>query len=1014
MTLLAHKDADGGVQTLRDHLHNAGDLAESYESEFSQIPRMAALLHDVGKVAQQFQTYLISGKGRRGEIPHARQGAFVVNDLPISNSAAEIVKEILELVIAKHHGELPDCINEIGDEAFLTGFTEADKQNPKYAYGEIKQGLHDLDLDLQDTFQQAEKDVFDFAGRTKLLKLSKDSRYFYSGLLVKYVYSRLIDADRTDTAYFEAKEQYHPIKADWSELIRRLDESMKSFDSTSEINKIRQQITEQCRQAGSRETGIYRLSVPTGGGKTLASLNFALHHALETGKRRIIYVIPYLSITSQTVATFRNMLGLDADSNIVLEHYSTAGLQNSGNTGSIGTSEEEDAKERQRKLASERWDNPIIVTTMVEFLETVMSARGTKLRKFHNMANSVIIFDEIQSLPLNIINPFNEVVSFLSTILDSTILLCSATQPLLERTARKNLRLSDEPDLIDNTDGYEEKLKRTRIIASQESKSCEELANIIYEQALRNGNCLSIVNTKSEARKMYQCLQELNADGQFELIHLSTAMCGKHRADQLARIKVLTDPHDSKPVICVSTQLIEAGVDLSFACVVRAMAGLDSIMQAAGRCNRNGESKEIKDVYVYPLQGEERFKDYLPEIHRGKKLTLQIMGEHPDADLLSTGMLNEFYGMLLQSEDRDGGNSLLDGPLWKKENAGKTIYELLAYNESQRKQFENNTMGERYNPFFAQAFKTVGNEYRVIPKITHNVVVPYGNAMELLDMLGHGELREKIAILRRLQEYTVSLFDYEYKILNEKHAISIASEDFDICVLNVAYEGAPPFADIISCAYDVSDRSSKAYKRFAKNTKKQLIECMFGGESLPRFILDATYHRVTKPMGYDAPGAWLRDFEIACSLWKKHYIDDARKQNKQEDTISMYLEPTRNDRDYLYGRLLALADRFENGVLYKQGISDTRPTNAVKLMSNFVAKPFTTWGTLWKQLMPYLKSANGAPWFQNSVDEVMALFKEGDFEDNRALSPLFLLGYSCQRRESMHKAQEASQKSKEN
>lgn len=496
----------------------------------------------------------------------------------------------------------------------------------------------------------------------------------------------------------------------------------------------------------------------------MASLNFALHHALETGKRRIIYVIPYLSITSQTVATFRNMLGLDADSNIVLEHYSTAGLQNSGNTGSIGTSEEEDVKERQRKLASERWDNPIIVTTMVEFLETVMSARGTKLRKFHNMANSVIIFDEIQSLPLNIINPFNEVVSFLSTILDSTILLCSATQPLLERTARKNLRLSDEPDLIDNTDGYEEKLKRTRIIASQESKSCEELANIIYEQALRNGNCLSIVNTKSEARKMYQCLQELNADGQFELIHLSTAMCGKHRADQLARIKVLTDPHDSKPVICVSTQLIEAGVDLSFACVVRAMAGLDSIMQAAGRCNRNGESKEIKDVYVYPLQGEERFKDYLPEIHRGKKLTLQIMGEHPDADLLSTGMLNEFYGMLLQSEDRDGGNSLLDGPLWKKENAGKTIYELLAYNESQRKQFENNTMGERYNPFFAQAFKTVGNEYRVIPKITHNVVVPYGNAMELLDMLGHGELREKIAILRRLQEYTVSLFDYEYKI----------------------------------------------------------------------------------------------------------------------------------------------------------------------------------------------------------------------------------------------------------
>lgn len=252
MDLLAHRDADGNVQTLHGHLHGAGDLAESYESEFSQISRMAALLHDVGKIAQQFQTYLVSGNGRRGEIPHARQGAFVVNDLPISNEAEEVAKEILELVIAKHHGELPDCINEIGDETFLTGFTESDKLNPKYAYREIKQGLHELDLDLQGVFQQAVKDVRDFAEQINSMRLSRDSLHFYSGLLVKYVYSRLIDADRTDTAYFETKEQYHPIKADWTELIRRLDESMKSFDSTSEINKIRQQITEQCRQAGEQ------------------------------------------------------------------------------------------------------------------------------------------------------------------------------------------------------------------------------------------------------------------------------------------------------------------------------------------------------------------------------------------------------------------------------------------------------------------------------------------------------------------------------------------------------------------------------------------------------------------------------------------------------------------------------------------------------------------------------------------------------------------------------------------
>lgn len=311
---------------------------------------------------------------------------------------------------------------------------------------------------------------------------------------------------------------------------------------------------------------------------------------------------------------------------------------------------------------------------------------------------------------------------------------------------------------------------------------------------------------------------------EFELIHLSTAMCGRHRTDCLNRIGALLDPGNPKPVICVSTQLIEAGVDISFACVVRAMAGLDSIMQAAGRCNRNGESVEPKNVYVYPLKDEDSMERYLPDIAMGKQLTLQIMENYPGKDLLSSNI---------------------------------------------------------------------------------------------------------------------------------------------------------------------------------------------GGAQFPMSILNAACHKVTRPMGYDNIRVWRRDFEIACSLWKKHYIDETRKQHRQEDVITMYLEPNRDDRDYLYGRLLALADNFEESVLRKQGVKD-RPTNAIKLMSNFTAKPYTTWGTLWKQLTPYLKSANGGSWFRNEVDDVMALFKEGDFEDNKALSPMFLLGYSCQRRASRRKAQEISQKNNSN
>ncbi len=748
MVLLARKDEEGNTQALYDHLHGAGRLASGFEDEFADISRTAAVLHDVGKVAQQFQTYLLSDDGHRGDVQHARQGAFVVNDFFESKGEIEeIAKEILELAISKHHGGLPDCIDESGNRAFLLGFTESDKSNEKYAYQEIKRGLNGLALDLQSNFRGSAEDIACFLKKIKSLRLSKDSIYFYLGLLVKLIYSRLVDADRTDAACFETRKQYRPNAVDWQNLISRLDKSMRSFDSSSEINRIRHQINEQCCLAGARETGIYRLSIPTGGGKTLASLNFALHHALKTGKRRIIYVIPYLSITTQTAKTFRDVLGLNSDSDVLLEHYSTAGMQRSADVADNASSEFEDAGEHQRKLAAERWDNPIIVTTMVEFLETVMSARGTKLRKFHNMADSVIIFDEIQSLPMNTINLFNEIVSFLSKIDESKAL----------------------------HDDISDALNATNV---QYAK--------IFSRVLR----------------------------------------GYEGAEDLKK-------HNDPMVVVILDAATTGRLGVTFYCELQ------------------------KDEYIK-----------------------RILQWHVDA-------------------------------AWPLTSFKKSIVE----------------GAERVNV--------------------------------------------------------------------------------------VQYEGAPSFTDIINCACDTSDRSSKSYKRFAKDVKERLIECMFGGAQFPMSILNAACHKVTRPMGYDNIRVWRRDFEIACSLWKKHYIDETRKQHRQEDVITMYLEPNRDDRDYLYGRLLALADNFEESVLRKQGVKD-RPTNAIKLMSNFTAKPYTTWGTLWKQLTPYLKSANGGSWFRNEVDDVMALFKEGDFEDNKALSPMFLLGYSCQRRASRRKAQEISQKNNSN
>lgn len=891
MVLLARKDEEGNTQALYDHLHGAGRLASGFEDEFADISRTAAVLHDVGKVAQQFQTYLLSDDGHRGDVQHARQGAFVVNDFFESKGEIEeIAKEILELAISKHYGGLPDCIDESGNRAFLLGFTESDKSNEKYAYQEIKRGLNGLALDLQSNFRGSAEDIACFLKKIKSLRLSKDSIYFYLGLLVKLIYSRLVDADRTDAACFETRKQYRPNAVDWQNLISRLDKNMRSFDSSSEINRIRHQINEQCCLAGARETGIYRLSIPTGGGKTLASLNFALHHALKTGKRRIIYVIPYLSITTQTAKTFRDVLGLNSDSDVLLEHYSTAGMQRSADVADNASSEFEDAGEHQRKLAAERWDNPIIVTTMVEFLETVMSARGTKLRKFHNMADSVIIFDEIQSLPMNTINLFNEIVSFLSKITNSTILLCSATQPLLEKTKRENLLLSEKPDLIAETESYEDKLRRTRIVASAENKSCDELGQIIYQQARKNGNCLAIVNLKKEAREIFQCLERLDVN--HELVNNHGILTG----NQAIVVWAIKRPEE-KPVL--NPQSGSFDFDDSFSSIADESKALhDDISDAL-----NATNVQYAKIFSRVLRGYEGAEDL--KKHNDPMVVVIL-------DAATTGRLGVTFYCELQKD-----------------------------------------------------------EY-----------------------------------IKRILQWHV---DAAWPLTSFKKSIVEGAERVNV----VQYEGAPSFTDIINCACDTSDRSSKSYKRFAKDVKERLIECMFGGAQFPMSILNAACHKVTRPMGYDNIRVWRRDFEIACSLWKKHYIDETRKQHRQEDVITMYLEPNRDDRDYLYGRLLALADNFEESVLRKQGVKD-RPTNAIKLMSNFTAKPYTTWGTLWKQLTPYLKSANGGSWFRNEVDDVMALFKEGDFEDNKALSPMFLLGYSCQRRASRRKAQEISQKNNSN
>ncbi|MDD2445374.1 MAG: CRISPR-associated helicase Cas3' [Clostridia bacterium] len=759
----ARKDEKGNFQQLNVHLQNVSKMASGFASIAPNLISLAGSLHDIGKASYEFQTYLNNGDKKRGTVKHSIQGAFLVNDIFDSkNQLASLIKEILEIVISGHHGSLSDLISPDSDKIFFDKLNLA--INSEYDYLNIKNNSK-LILDkteLDRLFINAQKEMSEIINHIGKTYKSYASKKFALGLLIKYIYSCLIDADRLDAYFFDIQEDIKSSQKifNWSNLIETFEKNIGKFNINNKISKIRSLISEKCKNAAKRNTGIYLLSVPTGGGKTLSSLRFALHHH----KKRIIYVIPYLSIIEQTAKNIRNILELEPNSDIILEHHSNIVIPN------------DDEGKNLKKLADSRWDNPIIITTMVQFLETVMSSKASNLRKFHSMSNSVIIFDEIQSLPIKTIHLFNEVVSFLSKIMNATILLCSATQPLLSQTKKKNLLLSPEPNLIENFEKEFTDLKRTKIIAEKQM-SIDEFSQFVWEKVLSNNNCLVIVNKKSEARQVCELLKEKNKSGILELSHLSTSMCATHRIKTLEDIKSSLDKN--KKIICVSTQLIEAGVDISFDCVIRAMAGLDSIVQSAGRCNRNGDGTTEKNVYVVPLKNENL--DKLIDIQSGKTITARIINENKEADYLSQEILNQYYKYYFFEKQTQ-----MDYPIMISGNIQNSIYSMLSDNLSSINNYKNRT-NKTYSHFISQAFTLASEKFKVIDNNTTAVVVYYGNTEKLLADYKSSDLKNKIAILQELQKYSVSLYSYEYEKLLEQGAITEIDEEFGVKLLASYY-----------------------------------------------------------------------------------------------------------------------------------------------------------------------------------------------------------------------------------
>jgi CRISPR-associated endonuclease/helicase Cas3 len=505
---------------------------------------------------------------------------------------------------------------------------------------------------------------------------------------------------------------------------------------------------------------MFTLTVPTGGGKTLASLRFALHHAQKYRLDRVIYVIPFTSIIDQNADVVRRVLEPASDGiepgSIVLEHHSNL---------------TPDEQTWRSKILSENWDAPVIYTTSVQLLETLFGAGTRGARRMHQLANSVIVFDEAQTIPLRCIHLFNNAINFLVEHCGSSVVLCTATQPLLNAVDPQKgaARFQPGDEIIPDVQRLFDALKRTEVIPRHQAGGWtdDDVAALAFDEIKSCGSCLIIVNTRGSARTLYQtCARSSDS----AIYHLSTSMCPAHRRKVLAEIRIRLE--SGTPTLCISTQLIEAGVDIDFGAVIRHVAGLDSIAQAAGRCNRNGQ-RTIGRVHIIN-PAEERI-DRLVDIRMGRDVAKRIVAEferNPSAfhdDLLGPKAMATYFDYYFFQRANE-----MDYPVSPNDaTRDDRLLNLLAENYQAvdcYKQHQNSPPPLHLR----QAFMTAARAFRAIDAPTKGVIVPYGvEGRELVAQLCAAFKPElQFDLLRRAQQFSVNVFPHVFDALQRADAIS--------------------------------------------------------------------------------------------------------------------------------------------------------------------------------------------------------------------------------------------------
>jgi CRISPR-associated endonuclease/helicase Cas3 len=666
---LAHIAEDGRTQTVQAHLKGTASLCAGFAASFgcAEQGELAGLAHDLGKYSAAFQRRL---KGSAEQVDHSTPGAFI---------CAKRKQNYVAFCVAGHHGGLPDGggRGDTGDQATLVGRIQRAVEreiepNPCWSQ-EIK-----LPNPKFPNFCQIDALTETF--------------------FIRMLYSCLVDADFLDTEEFMAG---HPVERGGGDPFPALEKKLEDyvaqwFPPKGELNTRRCAILNACLAQGQAQApGLFTLTVPTGGGKTVASLAFALRHAKEHGMSRVIYVIPYTSIIEQTADVFRKILG---DKN-VLEHHSGVMVDE-------GTEATPETIRLQR--ATENYDCPVVVTTAVQFFESLYANRPSKCRKLHNFANSVIIFDEAQMLPLPYLRPCVSAISQLVAHYGVSAVLCTATQPALAPLFREFLPNVPAAELCPKTDAESDVFRRV---------SFQKVGTLSWDAVAQQMNqqlqVLCIVNSRKNAQEVFA---RLEGDGCY---HLSTLMYPAHRRAVLEEIRQRLK--EGQPCRVVSTSLIEAGVDVDFPVVFREEAGLDSILQAAGRCNREGKRPPSQSIVtVFSSEGKNP-PLFAPAIAAGQI----AMEQH--SDWSSPAAVNRYFCELLDLK----GQAAQD-----QKGILKTI--------------QNEHM----------PFRTVAERFHLIESETRTIYIPDGTGKDLVDRLRQGE-RSRI-LFRKLNQYGVSVYDQHF------------------------------------------------------------------------------------------------------------------------------------------------------------------------------------------------------------------------------------------------------------